>query len=283
MQGDIGIHSLPEKGAKFWFTATIKIIEEERNNQFFSNKSVCVLLIRKYQETLIQEQLQDWKVNIIGRDMLKYNHAINVISDNTNLPELLNLGIPAKNIIIISDNQHTINEDINTITSPITPKKLRHALQSCDSLLSKNSLADNQKKTEKNTPAFSKLRVLTVDDNGVNRMIIKKMLSKYKVEVDIAVGGLNTMEFICEQKKHYDLILMDIEMPVKDGYQTTDDIRQYEREQGLSPCKIVAVSAHSMKESRGKALLSGMDDFLSKPIDQNTLIDVLTMTQTQWA
>jgi CheY-like chemotaxis protein len=114
-------------------------------------------------------------------------------------------------------------------------------------------------------------------------MIIKKMLSKYKVEVDIAVGGLNTMEFIREQKKHYDLILMDIELPVKDGYQTTDDIRQYEREQGLSPCKIVAVSAHSMKESRGKALLSGMDDFLSKPIDQNTLIDVLTMTQTQWA
>ncbi|MFT4907541.1 MAG: CheY-like chemotaxis protein, partial [Oleispira sp.] len=78
-----------------------------------------------------------------------------------------------------------------------------------------------------------------------------------------------------------DLILMDIEMPVKDGYQTTDDIRQYEQEQNLEPCKIVAVSAHSMKESRGKALISGMDDFLSKPIDQNILIDILTITQAQ--
>jgi signal transduction histidine kinase/CheY-like chemotaxis protein len=283
MQGDIGVHSLPGKGAKFWFTATIKIIEKERNNQFFSDKSVCVLLTSKYQETFIQEQLQDCKVNIIGRDMLKYNHAINVISDNTNLPELLNLGIPAKNIIIISDSQHKINKDIQIITSPITPQKLRHALQSCEAPLSKPSLADNQKKTEKNTPEFSQLRVLAVDDNGINRMIIKKMLSKYKVEADIAVDGLNAMEFIREQKNHYDLILMDIEMPVKDGYQTTYDIRQYEREQDLLPCKIVAVSAHSMKESRGKALLSGMDDFLSKPIDQNALIDVLTMTQTQCA
>jgi signal transduction histidine kinase/CheY-like chemotaxis protein len=281
MQGDIGVHSLPGKGAKFWFTATIKIVEKESNSQFLSDKSVCVLLTSEYQETLIQEQLQDWEVNIVGPDMLKYNHAINVISDNTNLPELLNLGIPAKNIIIISDSQHKTNEDIHTITSPITPQKLRHALHSCEALLSKPSLTDNQKKTEKNTPTFSQLRVLAVDDNGVNRMIIKKMLSKYKVEADIAVCGLNAMEFIREQKKHYDLILMDIEMPLKDGYQTSDDIRRYEREQDIAPCKIVAVSAHSMKESKGKALLSGMDDFLSKPIDQNILINVLMMTQAQ--
>jgi CheY-like chemotaxis protein len=112
-------------------------------------------------------------------------------------------------------------------------------------------------------------------------MIIQKMLSKYKVEADIAVDGLDALAFIRGQKKQYDLILMDIEMPIKDGYQTTHDIRQYEREHNLAPCKIVAVSAHSMKDSRGKALLSGMDDFLSKPIDQNILIDVLTMTQTQ--
>jgi CheY-like chemotaxis protein len=107
------------------------------------------------------------------------------------------------------------------------------------------------------------------------------MLSKYKVDADIAVGGLDAMQFISNINKRYDLILMDIEMPIKDGYQTTDDIRQYEREHLLKPCKIVAVSAHSMKESRGKALISGMDDFLSKPIDQNILIDILTMTRSQ--
>ncbi|MFT7261934.1 MAG: signal transduction histidine kinase/CheY-like chemotaxis protein [Glaciecola sp.] len=281
MQGDIGVHSLPGKGATFWFTAAIKVIEKETNNRFFSDKSVCLLLSNKYQETLIQEQLQDWEVNIISRNMLQYDNEINVISDNANLPELLNLGILAQNIIIISDSTHKLDEAVHTITSPITPQKLRHALRSCDSSLLKTSLQNEQRKIENKTPDFSQLRVLAVDDNSVNRMIIKKMLSKYKVEADIAVGGLDAMEFIREQKKTYDLILMDIEMPMKDGYQTTDDIRQYELEHNQRPCKIVAVSAHSMKESRGKALISGMDDFLSKPIDQNILIDVLTMTKTQ--
>ena len=97
------------------------------------------------------------------------------------------------------------------------------------------------------------------------------------------MGGLDALALMREQNKRYDLVLMDIEMPVKDGYQTTDDIRQYEKENNLEPCKIVAVSAHSMKESRGKALISGMDDFLSKPIDQNILIDILTITQAQVA
>ncbi|MFT4764737.1 MAG: signal transduction histidine kinase/CheY-like chemotaxis protein [Oleispira sp.] len=281
MQGNIGVHSLPGKGATFWFTASIKVIEKENNNHFNSDKSVCLSLSSHYQETLIQEQLQDWNVKIISRHMLKYDNEINVISDNANLPELLNLGIPAQNIIIISDSSRKIDKAVHVINSPITPQKLRHALRSCHPTHSVSSLLEEQQQQEVVTHDFSQLRVLAVDDNAVNRMIIKKMLSKYKVEADIVVGGLDAMEFIRDKKKRYDLILMDIEMPVKDGYQTTDDIRQYEQEQNLEPCKIVAVSAHSMKESRGKALISGMDDFLSKPIDQNILIDILTITQAQ--
>ena len=281
MQGNIGVHSLPGKGATFWFTAAIKVTEKEDNNRFICDKSVCLLLSSHYQETLIKEQLQDWEIKIASRHMLKYDTEINVISDNANLPELLDLGVPAQNIIIISDNPHKFDDAVHVVMSPITPQKLRHALRSCNSLLLKSSILDKQRKEEKKTPDFSHLRVLAVDDNAVNRMIIKKMLSKYKVEADIAVGGLDSMELIREQKKRYDLILMDIEMPVKDGYQTTDDIRKYECEQNLEPCKIVAVSAHSMKESRGKALISGMDDFLSKPIDQNILIDILTITHAR--
>jgi hypothetical protein len=70
---------------------------------------------------VIKEPLQDWEVNEISRDMLQNDHAINVIGDNTDLPELLNLGITAQNIIIIiiSNRQHKINEDIHIITSPL--------------------------------------------------------------------------------------------------------------------------------------------------------------------
>jgi hypothetical protein len=281
MNGNIGVHSLPGKGATFWFTAEIDVIEKADNDRFVCDKSICLFLSNSYQEGILKEQLQDWDLQIVSRHLLKYDHEINVISDNSHLTELLELGIPAQNIIIISDNPHKLDDAVHLVSSPITPQKLRHALRACHSLLLKSSLLDEQKKKEKNTPNFSQLNVLAVDDNSVNRMIIKKMLSKYKVDADIAVGGLDAMQFISNINKRYDLILMDIEMPIKDGYQTTDDIRQYEREHLLKPCKIVAVSAHSMKESRGKALISGMDDFLSKPIDQNILIDILTMTRSQ--
>jgi len=281
MRGDIGVHSLPGKGATFWFTAAIEIIEKSDNDRFVCDKNVCIFLSSSYQEALITEQLQEWNIEIVSRHLLKYDHDINVISNTSKLPELLELGIPAQNIILISDSHHKIDDAVHLVTSPITPQKLRHALRACHSLLLKSSLIDEQKKREKQIPDFSQLRVLAVDDNSVNRMIIKKMLQKYKVKADIAVGGLDAIQMIREQQKCYDLILMDIEMPVKDGYQTTRDIREYEQSNNLTPCKIVAVSAHSLKESRGKALISGMDDFLSKPIDQNILIDVLTITRSQ--
>lgn len=281
MQGDIGVHSLPGKGATFWFTAAIKVVEKPDSDRFTCDKSVCIYLSSSYQETLIKEQLLDWDITIASRHLLKYDHEINVISDNSRLSELLELGIPAQNIIIISDNQHKLDDAVHILTSPITPLKLRHALRACHSLLLMPTLLDEQKEREKNTPDFSQLRVLAVDDNSVNRMIIKKMLSKYKVKADMAIGGLDAMQLIRDQEQRYDLILMDIEMPVKDGYQTTDEIREFERDNNLEACRIVAVSAHSMKESRGKALISGMDDFLSKPIDQNILIDVLTLTRSQ--
>lgn len=281
MQGNIGVHSLPGKGATFWFTAAIEVTEKSDSDRFICDKSVCIFLPSSYQETLIKEQLQEWDVPIVSHHLLKYDHEINVISNNSNLSELLELGIPAQNIILIPDDLEKINDAVHIMRSPITPQKLRHALRNCQSLLLKSSVLDEQKKKEKKTPEFTELRVLAVDDNSVNRMIIKKMLKKYKVEADIATGGVDAMTFIREQQKRYDLILMDIEMPIKDGYQTTVDIRTFEQEHNLEPCKIVAVSAHSMKESRGKALISGMDDFLSKPIDQNILIDILTITQSQ--
>lgn len=283
MKGEIGVHSLPGKGATFWFTASIKVTKRENDNQLNSEQSVCLLLSSHYQETLIKEQLQEWGVKTASRHMLKYDTEINVISDTSNLPELMELGVPAQNIIIVSDHPHKINETVHIVSSPITPQKLRHALRSCDSTIPKSSLLNQQHKPEAIAPDFSQLRVLAVDDNAVNRMIMKKMLKKYKVEADIVVGGLDALALMQEENKRYDLVLMDIEMPVKDGYQTTDDIRVFEKENDLKPCKIVAVSAHSMKESRGKVLISGMDDFLSKPIDQNILIDILTLTQAQVA
>ena len=202
-----------------------------------------------------------------------------MIANESHVNELIESGIPVSNIVIICNKSHSKSEVGQRISSPITPSKLRSALLINSSSFSSAVLNKDIPLPE--VPDFSQLKVLAVDDNSVNRMIIKKMLKKYNIEADIAVGGVEAIDIIRRHGERYDLILMDIEMPVKDGYQATSEIRQYEKNREIDPSRIVAVSAHSMKESRGKALISGMDDFLSKPIDQNILIDILTMTQAQ--
>lgn len=278
MGGEIGVHSLPGKGATFWFTADFEMIEEAED-EYLNDTPVCLLLDRGYQESLIKNQLQDWSVPLVSRHLLKYEHEVTVITNERHVEELLELGIPSQNVIIICNKSHSKNKHGQRITSPITPAKLRNAItvNSTTHALRRKNLEE----PEVALPDFSQLKVLAVDDNSVNRMIIKKMLKKYQIEADIAVGGVEAIELISKHKERYDLILMDIEMPVKDGYQASSEIRQYEQVNDIEPSRIVAVSAHSMKESRGKALISGMDDFLSKPIDQNILIDILTMTQAQ--
>ena len=279
MGGEIGVYSLAGEGATFWFTTNIEVIEqgevEVENN---SEINVCILLDGNYQESLIKDQLQDWGVSIISRHLIKYDHTISVISNKNHLNELLELGIPENNIIIISNDNQPKTDYKQNINSPITPNKLRTSLLANSTY--KAALLKTAPVEPKATPDFSQLKVLAVDDNNVNRMIINKMLKKYKVEADIAEGGVEAMNIIKQQEKHYDLILMDIEMPIKDGYQTTCEIREFEQENDISPSNIIAVSAHSMKESRGKVLISGMEGFLSKPIDQNILIDILTMARS---
>ena len=236
------------------------------------------MLDNGYQEQLIKNQLQDWGVSITARNLIKYDQELTIITNENHIHEALSLGVPGKNIIIICNQNYQSNEQGHRLHSPITTHKLYSAIKSSSSGQSAGIL---EKNLIPKIPNFSKLQVLAVDDNSVNRMIIKKMLKKYQVEADMAVGGIEALEMIQQHKGRYDLILMDIEMPIKDGYQTTEQIRAYEKKYNLDPSRIVAVSAHPMKESRGKALIAGMDDFLSKPIDQNILIDILKVTESQ--
>lgn len=279
--GDIGVRSLLGKGTTFWFTAQVEVIEQGDPINLDQN-TVCIVLDRGYQENVIKSQLEDWGVSISSQNLIKYDQNITVITNENHVHDILNLGVPCKNIIIICDKNNESNQQGLYLHSPITAYKLRTAIEESISTESEtsNSLTHD---TAPKIPDFSQLKVLAVDDNSVNRMIIQKMLKKYHVNADIAVDGIEAIDIIKEKNIRYDLILMDIEMPIKDGYQTTKEIRHFEKVNNIDPCRIVAVSAHPMKESRAKALIAGMDGFLNKPIDQNILVDILKITRSQSA
>ncbi len=112
--------------------------------------------------------------------------------------------------------------------------------------------------------------VLLVEDNPTNRLLLKKLLEKAGYLCDLATDGREAVARA--EEKRYPVILMDCEMPYMDGYEATRRIR---RLPGAHRPLIIALTAHAMEEDRQRCLDSGMDEYLSKPVDLNRLVGLL--------
>ena len=118
-------------------------------------------------------------------------------------------------------------------------------------------------------------RILLVEDIEVNRIILKELLSSTNVEIDDAEDGLQAVNmFMKSEPGYYDLIFMDVQMPLMDGYEATAQIRNAERSDSAS-IPIVAMTANAYQEDINKALAAGMNGHLSKPIEINTVLHTL--------
>ncbi len=109
------------------------------------------------------------------------------------------------------------------------------------------------------------IKLLVVEDNSVNQLVITKMLKKLGVAHDVTENGEEAVTRIA-QGERYQLILMDCEMPVMDGYEATRAIRDWEVRNALSPMRIVALTANVMKEQQEKCIEAGMNGHLAKPL-----------------
>jgi PAS domain S-box-containing protein len=114
-------------------------------------------------------------------------------------------------------------------------------------------------------------RVLVVEDNIVNRMVIESMLDKLGLAVTLLTDGQQAVDAIINGDQKPNLILMDINMPVMDGYTATTLIRQWEADRNRDCLPIIALTADAFEEDRQRCLAVGMDDFLTKPIELNAL------------
>jgi CheY-like chemotaxis protein/HPt (histidine-containing phosphotransfer) domain-containing protein len=117
-----------------------------------------------------------------------------------------------------------------------------------------------------------KIRLLLAEDNITNQKVALKILEKAGYRAEAVMNGLEALTAL--EKNPYDLILMDVQMPEMDGFETTGAIRRKEKEKG-GHMPIVAMTAHAMKGDRERCLEAGMDDYLSKPIQPKELIEVI--------
>jgi PAS domain S-box-containing protein len=121
-------------------------------------------------------------------------------------------------------------------------------------------------------PPLRAARVLVAEDNVVNQRVAEGLLTKRGHAVTVVGNGREAL--VAVQRGSYDLVLMDVQMPEMDGFEATAAIRQWERANG-GRVRIVAMTAHAMIGDRERCLAAGMDGYLSKPIDQRSLFDVV--------
>jgi len=123
---------------------------------------------------------------------------------------------------------------------------------------------------------LSQLRVLVVEDNEINQVVIGEMLKQRNIAYDIVNDGVEALTILDHEFKHnrfFSIILMDCQMPNMDGYQATQHIRQLSTPVATIP--IIALTANAMSGERDKCFASGMNEYLSKPVDQSILYAML--------
>lgn len=137
----------------------------------------------------------------------------------------------------------------------------------------KKTLISQEERIEDIFPENNQYRILMIEDNPTNQQLIGAYLKKMDAYVEIAENGkLGLEKYINGQ---FDLILMDIQMPVMDGMKATELIRQYEQEHNREAVKIIAVTAFALSDDKHKYLNSGMDGFLRKPFKSGEFIETV--------
>ena len=155
---------------------------------------------------------------------------------------------------------------LDTILSALHQKSVRTLKTTAAELVRQSPALPASAADTSHTPA---MRILVAEDNIVNQMVVKTMLEPVDCRIDIAGNGKEAVELY--QQHTYDLILMDVSMPVMDGLQATAAIRQLDKEDGRE-VPIIGVTAHAMAEDENKCLEADMSDYMPKPIKQEKLL-----------
>ncbi len=168
------------------------------------------------------------------------------------------------------------SRDIGMAAYLVKPVKQAELLAAIDEALARNTPQSKPGATTEATAQTTETvhkRILLVEDMPDNRLLIKAYLKRSPYELDAVENGEEAVTRFKE--KDYDLVLMDVQMPVMDGYTATREIRAWEQQQQRQSVPIIALTAHAIKEDMNKSMAAGCTDHLTKPIKKSTLLQAL--------
>ena len=205
-----------------------------------------------------------------GKDGHRLAHSLKThYSDVVGPILLLMTGHDAADANAIADDA-----DIHAVVQkPVTGSALYDALVESDAGDSGTGALDTPEPSELTDADLAALRgkrVLLVEDNDINQQVGAQLLANIGLRVDLANDGAEAVD--AAMRQHYDLVLMDVQMPVLDGYQATERLREAPE---IADVPIIALTAHAMSGERETCLNAGMDDYLSKPVEADRLYRTL--------
>lgn len=157
---------------------------------------------------------------------------------------------------------------------PVLARELRQA-----ALAVVRRQPDESQPVRVSTPQYPGLRVLVAEDNRTNQVVIQGMLRRFGIQAELVENGEQAIAACRRSRPAFDLVFMDCEMPVMDGYAATREIRRQEGQDGRARVPIVAISAHVTQHHVDNCYAAGMDDHIPKPLNLRLLGDKLA----QWA
>ena len=284
MNSKLRVKSKPNEGATFYFTLTLpKATTQTKEYKKFDNLDVGVSLSshnpnsRWY--TILEDYINYFKANFKNYDQLDLRVLpdILVVDYENILGKDLSIfkNIDCKKVLVISSNEHA---DINAqrevfdqiVYRPITLDKLEEILDTTQSKEESNKKIKAKDSEEKR---FENLNILVAEDNAINQKLIMAVLNNFGMSVTIAKNGQEAIDL--RQANDYDMIFMDIQMPVMGGVEATQKILEYEKQNNLPHIPIIALTANALAGDKEKYMSQGMDDYTTKPLDIKAIEELI--------
>ena len=301
MDGIIQVTSEVNKGSNFYFDIELQDREAQDPYKSFTDKKILIIDDNQSWQTILTKMVHMFDIEVhnafstkeaLELTMTSYFDIIFVDWDlpdyngiecarqiiNKHITNKKNTSKPPQIVLLTTYRQESLMNDARDLGielflhKPINPSILYDLLTRIfeENITSKYKSITETRKEEVKKHSLISGNLLLVEDNVINQEIILGLLEEHPILIDIANNGLEALEKFNANPKKYDLIFMDIQMPIMDGYQAATEIRKVD-----TKIPIVALSANAMKIDVDMSQEVGMDDHLNKPVIVDKLLATL--------